>query len=920
MKKLISTVLCLFILLSCILPAMAATGVPEEVMESTKSVVRILSKYYNGAATGSGFVIKNEPGEVLIATNDHVVEGNPTSISIWVGEDRMVDAQIVFTTSEKDLCVLKVTDTVDMKPLKLSKEEPQHGAAIYVVGYPGAGDILSDTQAHTSESVTITDGIISAIRSFTIEKGGNPVKLLQVNAAINSGNSGGPLFNTEGVVVGVNTYKVNADSQGVFGSVDISELWNLLDQYNIVIPEESEIAETTEAPEIIEEPVEEPQKSSSLFPVVVCVSVALLVLAVILIIRRNKESASQGKPNQKKAHAVTLQSYMEDYHRGLGINGAVSLLLPAAVQLRNLHNDGKLHLQICPENILISADGASLKEPSSQETGRFNSGFAAPEIYRGAGIGMVSDIYSFASVLLYAATGKVPANSLQQEVLEQEFDALKDNVFAVIIRRAMAFSILDRTQSMQELIYGIAVYNVPMQEKQPVKAAAQRVEVTVPVKEETKEMVLPLPEEKREIPKTRKQAAPRKQTGKLLPIAVVLTCVIVALVLLWNPSAKQEYPVQIQSIEPTEINIPMIPKDPVQIQNTEPTVTTAPMTPEEMAYEEAEALLANGETAKAAIAFGKLGDYSDARERSFAAWNKVPNRKTISFDMWNQGPENIVMFHALRKDGTIAVDCRYSETLSDEEIAQYMPSTYKNIVSIHGTIGLRYDGTLSLPGSDFHYYQELMEWSDLVAISVPCNPYDEFFVGLKSDGTVVAVGNNKYGECNVTEWKDIIAIAAGEDCTFGLKSDGTVVATGRNLHGMCEVESWTDIKAISTHDVQTFGLRNDGTVVAIGSNYNGAITRASKLTNIAFIEGMYAFKEDGTSDSFSEEKWNNIVSITYSTEMGGMDIIGLRYDGSFVFSRGNDNSYVRAKAWNDIQLPIISETPITMPVDNASAY
>ena len=205
MKKIISTVLCLFILLSCILPAMAATGVPEEVMESTKSVVRILSKYFNGSATGYGFVIKNEPGEVLIATNDHVVEGNPTSISIWVGEDRMVNAEIVFTTSEKDLCVLKVTDTVDMKPLKLSKEEPQHGAAIYVVGYPGAGDILSDTQAHTSDSVTITDGIISAIRSFTIEKGGNPVKLLQVNAAINSGNSGGPLFNTEGVVVGVNT-------------------------------------------------------------------------------------------------------------------------------------------------------------------------------------------------------------------------------------------------------------------------------------------------------------------------------------------------------------------------------------------------------------------------------------------------------------------------------------------------------------------------------------------------------------------------------------------------------------------------------------------------------------------------------------------------------------------------------------------
>ena len=388
MKKLISTVLCVFILLSCILPAMAATGVPEEVMESTKSVVRILSKYYNGAATGSGFVIKNEPGEVLIATNDHVVEGNPTSISIWVGEDRMVDAEIVFTTSEKDLCVLKVTDTVDMKPLKLSKEEPQHGAAIYVVGYPGAGDILSDTQAHTCESVTITDGIISAIRSFTIEKGGNPVKLLQVNAAINSGNSGGPLFNTEGVVVGVNTYKVNADSQGVFGSVDISELWRLLDQYGIDIPEE---------PEAVEEVIEE---SSFLMPVLICAGVVCLVLTVILIAKRRKKNTPQRKRKNSKIQTVTLQAHMEKYPQGLGIGSAVSLLLSAAVQLRNLHNDGKLHLQICPENILIGAEGASLKEPSSQETGRFNSGFAAPEIYRGAGFGITSDIYSFAAVLL----------------------------------------------------------------------------------------------------------------------------------------------------------------------------------------------------------------------------------------------------------------------------------------------------------------------------------------------------------------------------------------------------------------------------------------------------------------------------------------------------------------------------------------
>lgn len=344
MKKIISMILCLTLLLSCALPVLAADGVPEAVMESTKSVVRIMSEYRKGYSTGSGFVIKNEPGEVLIVTNDHVVEDNPKKISVWVSEDRLVEAQIVVTTSGKDLCILRLMEDVDLKPLTLSEEDPRHGAAIYVVGYPGAGDILSDTQAHTSDSATITDGIISAIRTFTIEKGAQPVQLLQVNAAINAGNSGGPLFNTEGVVVGINTYKVNADSQGVFGSVAVSELWNLMEQYNIVIPEETEVAEATETAEAV--PEEEKGESSLSLPVLIGAGVGCLVLVLLLILGSRKKKTGSRKT------VVTLKTHLEQYPQGLGIAGAVSLLLPVAVQLRNLHNDGRLHLQVCPANIL----------------------------------------------------------------------------------------------------------------------------------------------------------------------------------------------------------------------------------------------------------------------------------------------------------------------------------------------------------------------------------------------------------------------------------------------------------------------------------------------------------------------------------------------------------------------------------------
>ena len=876
MKRTISILLCCFLILSLALPVRASGGVPQEVMESTKSVVRILSKYYNGSATGSGFVIKNESGEVLIATNDHVVEGNPYSISIWVGEDRMVDAEIVFTTSEKDLCVLKVTDAVDMKPLKLSKEEPQHGAAIYVVGYPGAGDILSDTQAHTSDSVTITDGIISAIRTFTIEKGGSPVKLLQVNAAINSGNSGGPLFNSEGVVIGVNTYKVNADSQGVFGSVDISELWCLLGQYNIDIPEETEVVEAE-----VEEATEE---FSFLLPALVCAG-AVCLLLVILLARRKKRTAYQVNRKDPRVRTVTLQAHMEKHPQGLGIGGAVSLLLPVAVQLRNLHNDGKLHLQICPENILIGTDGAFLKEPSSQETGRFNSGFAAPEIYRGAGFGITSDIYSFAAVLLYAATGRVPANSLQQEALEQDFAVLEDTAFTAIIRKAMASNVLDRTQSMQELIYSTAVYKAPAQRE------------TVPVSEQPAE----------DGPASVKTEKTWKGSKLLLPMGAVLACGIVAVMFLPKSNESSENRLSVISQETVSTEA---------VQETTPQ-TTFPPSAEELAYAEAEKLLADGETAKAAIAFGKLAGYSDARERSIAPWNEVAVRDTVITSSRNTigvkkdgtvlyaGSNEIGWANAkkdleswtdiiaidsgdgwsgyvvgLKSDGTVIARNEYFSEVKN----------WQDIVSVSAApgcaLGLKMDGTVEATSESndtdfFSWVQEIAEWTDIITVRA----HRLYAMGLRSDGTVVIAGNRDYKPIlqiqeEVKTWLDIVAIGTGKnhnsDPVMGLKSDGTVVCAGNNFFDQCDVTDWTDIVKIRTCRTHTVGIRSDGTLVTAGSNRDGGI-------------------------SVGPEKpgWDSVVDVSvydYYT-------VGIRSDGTVVGTGNKNYGKLNIQDWTDIALP-----------------
>lgn len=99
MKKIFCTLLCIFMLATLVLPVYAATDVPDAVMNASRSVVRILSESYSSSATGSGFVIQNKPGEILIVTNNHVVDGDPYSISVWIGEQDMVNAEVVFKTA-----------------------------------------------------------------------------------------------------------------------------------------------------------------------------------------------------------------------------------------------------------------------------------------------------------------------------------------------------------------------------------------------------------------------------------------------------------------------------------------------------------------------------------------------------------------------------------------------------------------------------------------------------------------------------------------------------------------------------------------------------------------------------------------------------------------------------------------------------
>jgi putative serine protease PepD len=169
-----------------------------------RGVVEITVRTDSGTAEGSGFVYDSS-GHIV--TNDHVVDGaHSVSVKFWNG--KTYDAQVVGSDSSTDLAVIKV-DAPDsqLHPLSLGlSRELEVGDSVVAIGSPFG---LEET---------VTSGIVSALhRSIdSLNQGFRIIDSIQTDAAINHGNSGGPLLSSGGQVIGVNA-QIRSDSGGSDG-------------------------------------------------------------------------------------------------------------------------------------------------------------------------------------------------------------------------------------------------------------------------------------------------------------------------------------------------------------------------------------------------------------------------------------------------------------------------------------------------------------------------------------------------------------------------------------------------------------------------------------------------------------------------------------------------------------------------------
>lgn len=182
---------------------MTAAEVYEKNVNSTVGITTSITTNYFGyqtseAASGSGFIISDD-GYIL--TNHHVIEG-ADSITVTAYDGTKYKAELVGSYAANDIAVLKI-DAKNLVPVSLgSSDNLKVGDNVVAIGNP-LGEL----------TFSLTSGVVSALdREITTNNG--TMNLIQTDCAINSGNSGGALFNMYGEVIGITNAKYSSSSSG----------------------------------------------------------------------------------------------------------------------------------------------------------------------------------------------------------------------------------------------------------------------------------------------------------------------------------------------------------------------------------------------------------------------------------------------------------------------------------------------------------------------------------------------------------------------------------------------------------------------------------------------------------------------------------------------------------------------------------
>lgn len=196
-------------------PGLSVTEIVGQYRDAVVTIVTVIpDPVYDGEERhfiGTGFIL-NRYG--MIATNEHVI-GGASSISVILADGREYEARKINSDRDSDLAILQIDGEGELPGVVVmgDSDEITVGEPVVAIGSPVSRNFAG----------TVTSGIISG-KDREVYIGDLVIGYLQTDAAINEGNSGGPLFNSRGEVIGINTAKMSENIQGIGLSIPINLL------------------------------------------------------------------------------------------------------------------------------------------------------------------------------------------------------------------------------------------------------------------------------------------------------------------------------------------------------------------------------------------------------------------------------------------------------------------------------------------------------------------------------------------------------------------------------------------------------------------------------------------------------------------------------------------------------------------------
>ena len=184
-------------------------------------------------SAGTGIIISQNDSELLIVTNNHVVEGSNT-LTVTFEDETSVEANIKGTNAEYDVAVIAVPlDSIPDETMDVISVATLGDSTALKVGEPAIaiGNALGYGQSVTTGVISALNRSVSETDSQTGQTVESSAKLIQTDAAINPGNSGGALVNASGEVIGINSSKLIGETvEGVGYAIPISDVSDLIQE------------------------------------------------------------------------------------------------------------------------------------------------------------------------------------------------------------------------------------------------------------------------------------------------------------------------------------------------------------------------------------------------------------------------------------------------------------------------------------------------------------------------------------------------------------------------------------------------------------------------------------------------------------------------------------------------------------------